>query len=212
VLEWEVFVPERYRVKRFDGEAVPAALMRDLDLVVSGALVNTGPRGIGQLSGRVTDESGAAVPGVTLSLEGSGVERHGVTDPVGEYVIDGVPPGTMRLEAALSGFTSQRRDVIMRAGSSLRVDFTLRVGTLTETVEVTAETPATDANASAPRKSVAASEMQSVPSVNVLNLQRRVAGVLPVHMDIPRAGASYRFVRPLVVDEETSVSLRYTTR
>jgi hypothetical protein len=44
----------------------------------------------------------------------------------------------------------------------------------------------------------------------VLSLRRRVTAVLPVRMDI-REGL-YRFVRPLVVDEETSVSLRYTTR
>jgi hypothetical protein len=81
---------------------------------------------------------------------------------------------------------------------------------MTETVTVTAEA-VTEFNSSVPRKK-AAPELESAPSANVLNLQRRVAGVLPVRMDIPRVGASYLFVRPLVVDEETSVSLRYTTR
>lgn len=52
----------------------------------------------------------------------------------------------------------------------------------------------------------------AAPSANVLNLQRRVAGVLPVHVDVPRAGASYRFVRPLVLDEETVVRFRYKVR
>ena len=47
------------------------------------------------------------------------------------------------------------------------------------------------------------------PSQNVFNLQRRVAGVLPVRIDVPRAGASYRFVRPLVLDEPTRVSFEY---
>jgi hypothetical protein len=40
-------------------------------------------------------------------------------------------------------------------------------------------------------------------SQNVFNLQRRVAGILPVGVDVPHAGKSYRFVRPLVLDEET---------
>jgi hypothetical protein len=53
---------------------------------------------------------------------------------------------------------------------------------------------------------------QQAPSSNVVNLQRRVAGVLPVRMDVPRAGASYRFVRPLVLDEETTVRFRYKAR
>jgi hypothetical protein len=46
----------------------------------------------------------------------------------------------------------------------------------------------------------------------VINLQRRVAGVLPVRMDVPRTGTSYRFVRPLVLEEETNVTFRYKTR
>jgi len=36
--------------------------------------------------------------------------------------------------------------------------------------------------------------------------------VLPVRIDVPRAGSSYRFVKPLVIDEETLVSFRYRRR
>jgi hypothetical protein len=50
------------------------------------------------------------------------------------------------------------------------------------------------------------------PSQNVFNLQRRIAGVLPVRIDVPRAGAAYRFVRPLVFDEPTRVSFDYRTK
>jgi hypothetical protein len=50
------------------------------------------------------------------------------------------------------------------------------------------------------------------PSVNVQNLQRKAAGVLPVRIDVPRAGTSHRFVKPLVIDEDTVVSFRYRRR
>ena len=50
------------------------------------------------------------------------------------------------------------------------------------------------------------------PSQNVINLQKRAAGVLPVRVDVPRAGTSHQFVRPLVVDQETFVNLRYKRR
>ena len=50
------------------------------------------------------------------------------------------------------------------------------------------------------------------PSVNVQNLQRRASGVLPVRMEVPRAGTSHRFVKPLVIDEETRVTFRYKRR
>jgi len=49
-------------------------------------------------------------------------------------------------------------------------------------------------------------------SANVFALQQRVAGVLPVAVDVPRTGTSYRFVRPLVVSEETKLAFNYKTR
>jgi hypothetical protein len=45
----------------------------------------------------------------------------------------------------------------------------------------------------------------------VFDLQKRVAGVLPVRVDVPRAGNSYRFARALVLDEETKVTFSYKT-
>jgi hypothetical protein len=47
--------------------------------------------------------------------------------------------------------------------------------------------------------------------VNVGNLQQRVAGVLPVRVDVPRTGNSYRFVRPLVLAEETRLTFSYNS-
>ncbi len=49
-------------------------------------------------------------------------------------------------------------------------------------------------------------------SANVLNLQKRVSGVLPVAIDVPHAGTSFAFVRPLVLDEETKVTFSYKSR
>jgi len=49
-------------------------------------------------------------------------------------------------------------------------------------------------------------------SQNVFSLQRRVAGLLPVAVDVPRSGKSYRFVRPLVLEEETRITFQYKSR
>jgi len=46
----------------------------------------------------------------------------------------------------------------------------------------------------------------------LLPLAKARAGVLPIKVDVPRAGNSYRFVRPLVLDEETRVTFAYKTR
>jgi hypothetical protein len=82
----------------------------------------------------------------------------------------------------------------------------------TEAVTVTSEAPYRDqrnevAQRVAEPKSLDA--VQQSPSQNVINLQRRVAGVLPVRIDVPRTGTLHRFVRPLVLDEETTVTFRY---
>jgi hypothetical protein len=51
-----------------------------------------------------------------------------------------------------------------------------------------------------------------MPSQNVLDLQKRVAGVLPIAVDVPHAGTAFHFVRPLVVNEETKVTFTYKSR
>ena len=55
-------------------------------------------------------------------------------------------------------------------------------------------------------------QQNAAASVNVVNLQKRVAGVLPIAIDVPHAGTSFRFVRPLVVNEETKVTFTYKTK
>jgi hypothetical protein len=109
------------------------------------------------------------------------------------------------------------------AGRARQQEFDLAGGRLEETVTVTEETPGTDRSAATRSGAVAANEprgqtggvyrpAQSEPSANVQSLQRRASGVLPIRMDVPRAGTSHRFLRPLVIDEETVVRFRYRRR
>jgi hypothetical protein len=99
----------------------------------------------------------------------------------------------------------------------------LRVGGQTETITVTGETPLVDVqntrqtmvfrnDESEQRRPRSEPAPIAPPSQNVVELQRRTTGVLPVRVDIPRAGTSHQFVKPLVVDQETTVRLRYKRR
>jgi hypothetical protein len=116
------------------------------------------------------------------------------------------------------------------SGSAIAADLVApEAGMLTETVTVMAEAPAAASrspeagakidpnqveNARA-RDEVSRKQAQATPaepSVNVQSLQRRASGVLPVRIDVPRAGTSHRFVQPLVIDEETVVAFRYRQR
>ena len=74
---------------------------------------------------------------------------------------------------------------------------------------MTAESPTVDTVDRSNAIAQYGASTQNVPSANVQSLQRRAAGVLPVRIQVPRAGSSHRFVKPLVVDEETVVSFRY---
>lgn len=107
-----------------------------------------------------------------------------------------------------------------RVPEPFREDATMRdrvpqPGTTAEMVEVTAQAPTVDTSTAMrtgqPQK-VARQNIAQNASENVVNLQKRVAGVLPVPIDVPRAGTSFSFVRPLVLDEETKVTFSYKSR
>jgi hypothetical protein len=134
---------------------------------------------------------------VTVVASGAGVVRGGITGPDGTFAVADVPAGSVTLSATLEGFAPQRRSLSFGAGG-LDVDIVMPVGALEETMTVFGSTP----NA----KQVAQ------PSQNIINLQQRAAGVLPVRVDVPRAGTSHSFSKPLVIDQETTVSFRYRQR
>jgi hypothetical protein len=80
-------------------------------------------------------------------------------------------------------------------------------GGVHETVSVTGNSPVVDRNTGRDQQKAA-----EPPSQNVINLQKRASGVLPVRVDVPRAGVAHQFVKPLVVDQETMVTLKYKRR
>ncbi len=89
--------------------------------------------------GRVTDQSGGLIPGATVTLtnQATGIQATAVSDANGAYQFLNVRPGTYRIEAELSGFaTAVAPDVIVTVASRLRVDLSMKVGGVGETVEV----------------------------------------------------------------------------
>jgi hypothetical protein len=131
--------------------------------------------------------------------------------------VSGVPTGATTVTSAISGFTTVRRSLEFDQRPR-QVDFVLSPGGVTESVTVMSEAPVvggrpdSEVNGPPSAKSQFAQRPENEVSLNVQNLQRRASGVLPVRMDVPKAGTSNRFIRPLVVDEETSVSFRYRRR
>jgi hypothetical protein len=78
---------------------------------------------------------------------------------------------------------------------------------MAETVTVEGETVLAQRSLDELKKQVAAP-----PSQNVVNLQARAAGVLPIRVDVPQAGVSHQFIKPLVINAEPVVKFRYKRR
>ena len=240
LLSWEVFLPEQYRVKDFGGDVIAANRVpqpfreedamnaqRTRDAELSNQLKLEAPPG--QMAGYVTDPSGAVVSNTRLTITSdNGAARTVTTDAQGRWSIAGLPSGHFKAKAEMAGFQSSIFNLNYDASQPSMYRFPLRLATSAETVEVTAQAAQMQAGMVGTRggpvidgASLAQLEIlapnsgaapQNLASANVLNLQRKVAGVLPVAIDVPRTGTSFSFVRPLVLDEETKVTFSYKSR
>jgi hypothetical protein len=98
--------------------------------------------------GQVKDESGAVLPGVTVTATSPALQVSsvaGVSDERGEYRLTPLPIGLYSIEYALSGFQTIRREEIrLTVGFTAKVDVTLKVGALAETVTVSGASPVVD--------------------------------------------------------------------
>ena len=168
----------------------------------------------GQLGGIIVDSSGAVVPNtrITVTQLDTGAMRNTMTDSEGRWIVSNLPSGRIKINASANGFKQLVGQINYDGSAPAPVSYALSVAAATDTVEVSASYNNADL-VSLQRESRKAAEKQlTAASANVTNLQQRVSGVLPVRVDVPRAGNSYHFVRPLVLDEETKVSFTYKSK
>jgi hypothetical protein len=100
-----------------------------------------------ELNGRVTDSSGAVLPGVTVTATqtATGLVRTVVTDGDGNYIISNLPTGPYRLEVSLQGFKNYvQTGLVLTVGATPTVNAVLDLGSLEETVTVEAAAPLVD--------------------------------------------------------------------
>ena len=98
-----------------------------------------------EILGTVTDPSGAVVPNIKVTAQSltTSTEYSIQSDNNGNYLIRLLPPGSYSLRVEVPGFkTWTVREVSVAIGDRLRQDVQLETGQLSQTVEVTAETPA----------------------------------------------------------------------
>ncbi len=230
LLQWEVFLPEQYKVKDFGGDAIAANLLPAASLDVSGEEGDTSGmtgqyfvRNIemvsllpGQMGGTIVDAAGAVVPNarVTVTHLDTGAVRNVVTDSSGRWIVSNLSSGRVKIAANANGFKQLVSQIDYDGSRPAPFNSALSVGSVSDAITVTAEAGRNIVNFETIQRDAKKNteKQQMAASVNVTNLQQRVSGILPVRVDVPRAGNSYHFVRPLVLDEETKVTFTYKSK
>jgi hypothetical protein len=121
----------------------------------------------GTLTGKVTDQQGAAVPGVTVATRNNetGEDRVFVTDANGQFLAPGLNPGRYTVTFELTGFSKvERNDISVVLGRTFELNAQMTVGSVSETVEVTAAvSPLVDTRSTLIAHNVSSEEIDLLP-------------------------------------------------
>src|SRR4030095_1223463 len=93
----------------------------------------------GNVYGKVADESGAVLPGATVTLSGGFGTRSTVSDKDGQFRFLNLDHGAYKVTVAMSGFSNVSRSIEIRSGQNVDLDFNVKVASVEESLTVTAE-------------------------------------------------------------------------
>ena len=122
--------------------------------------------GAATLTGLVTDQSGAAAPGVTVTAtnQATNVDYTAVSNQSGNYTITSVPVGTYVVKSALSGFkTTATKPITLEAKQIARLDLKMEIGALEDTVEVTAQATVLQTESATVGEVISAKTVEALP-------------------------------------------------
>ncbi|MGA2362760.1 MAG: carboxypeptidase regulatory-like domain-containing protein [Candidatus Aminicenantales bacterium] len=128
----------------------PVFLLAISALLLAGTL--SAQRATGQIFGKVVDDQGGPLPGVSITAKGPRLvgEATAVTNAQGSYRLLAIPPGTYTIEYTLAGFKPLlRTDIILQAEGTLTIDVTLTASAIAEQVTVVGQSPLIDVKSTA---------------------------------------------------------------
>jgi hypothetical protein len=123
----------------------------------------------GTVQGIVTDSTGAAVPGATVTATNVDTQfsRVATSDTSGEYVVRLLPPGKYKIDVTLSGFKAfSQTGIVLEVGRNARIDATLAPGNVSEVVSVVGDAPLVETTTSSLSRTVGQNEVLNMPLVN----------------------------------------------
>ncbi|HEY2434749.1 MAG TPA: TonB-dependent receptor [Vicinamibacterales bacterium] len=143
----------------------------------------------GTLLGNITDSSGGAVPGVTVTATEvqTNVARTVVTNESGVFLFSSLTNGKYTVTAELQGFKKIiRQNVLVDVNTTIRVDMALEVGNMTEAVSVTAESPSLQTDRTDTGRLLESKMVEDIPTAfnrNFQSLLVTVPGATRPHRD-----------------------------
>ncbi len=118
----------------------------------------------GNVYGKVADQQGAALPGVTVTLDTGAAQEVQVTNAQGEFRFLSLPPATMKLKAELQGFgTVEYPNVVITVGHNTTLELTMN-SAIEDVITVTTESPLLDERKISTGATVSGTELQEIPT------------------------------------------------
>ena len=136
----------------------------------------------GTITGTIVDQSGAVIPDATVTLTNSGtgvVARTLKTSAAGTYVAEALPVGTYQISVEVTGFQrAVRAGIALNVADRLAVDFAMKIGEVSQTVEVKEAAPIIQTQSGEQSQVISTRQITEIPILgrNFLLLQQLVPG------------------------------------
>ena len=136
----------------------------------------------GTISGQITDQQGAALPGVAVTAKHpqTGFTRTAVSDGEGIFRLSALPVGAYEITIELAGFASiDRKGIVLNVAQTINLDVQMKIAKVSETVTVTGETPMVETTSSSVGGVVDVDKIEALPlnARQFANLAMTIAGV-----------------------------------
>ena len=164
------------------------------------------------ITGRVVDPTNSVVVDAKIEVISLNTNLHyfGETNGEGLFTIPSVPPGPYRVEASKAGFrTMVREDVVLRVQDIIALNFTLSVGSASETITVTGGAPVVDTQTAAVSTVIDQSYVQNMP-LNGRSFQDLILLTPGVVTNSPQSAGEVGFSGEFSVNGQRTESNNYT--
>lgn len=146
------------------------------------------------IEGRIADESGGVLPGVTVAITSAALqtpELAVVSEANGRYRFTGLPTGTYTLVASLQGFdTARRENIRLTTGFVATIDVALSVGTVTENITVSGAAPVVDIRSTNVSSTFTREALEAVPTARQIWQIMDLSPGIRMRSAVPDVGGS----------------------